>query len=148
MDPNIPPQPLGDVIGSFTWSYVPTPWSCGRSWSTEVRVVWSHGGGFPGCRGLVWSGGQCSVGWLRVRTHGPRKTTRDMQKLHGAMLFLFMGIQCPYTLLITCKPVVHTRLCMAFNFLKQLPKNILLSKSSDISKSSMPKSGHTRHIPA
>ena len=40
------------------------------------------------------------------------------------------------------KPVVHTRLCMAFNFLKQLPKNILLSKSSDISKSSMPKCGH------
>ena len=66
---------------------------------------------------------------------GPQKTTWDMQKLHGAMLFLFMGIQCPYTLLITRKPVVHTRLCMAFNFLKQLPKNILLSKSSDISKS-------------
>jgi hypothetical protein len=32
---------------------------------------------------------------------GPQKTTRDMQKLHGAMLFLFMGIPCPYTLLIT-----------------------------------------------
>ena len=85
---------------------------------------------------------------LAPLTLGLRKTSWDKQKPHWAMLFLFMGIQCPYTLLITCKPVVHTRLCMAFNFLKQLPKNILLSKSSDISKSSMPKSGHTRHIPA
>ena len=55
-------------------------------------------------------------------TLGLRKTSWDMQKPHWAMLPLFMGIQCPYTLLITCKPVVHTRLCMAFNFLKQLPQ--------------------------
>ena len=89
-----------------------------------------------------------SVRHWRIEMLGLRKTSWDKQKPHWAMLFLFMGIQCPYTLLITCKPVVHTRLCMAFNFLKQLPKNILLSKSSDISKSSMPKSGHTRHIPA
>ena len=48
---------------------------------------------------------------------------------------------------------VRLRLCMAFNNLKPFPKNILLSKSSDISKSSMPVSGilgiflHTRdHI--
>ena len=34
----------------------------------------------------------------------------------------------------TRKPVVHTRLCMTFNNLKQLPENILLSKSYDMSK--------------
>ena len=35
---------------------------------------------------------------------------------------------------------IWTVWCMAFNYLKQLPENILLSKSYDISKSSMPKS--------
>ena len=35
---------------------------------------------------------------------------------------------------------------MAFNNLKQLPGNIPLSKSYDVSKSSMPKSGHVLGI--
>ena len=36
---------------------------------------------------------------------------------------------------ITWKPVVHTRLCMVFNYLKQSLNYILLSKSYDMSKS-------------
>ena len=34
-----------------------------------------------------------------VRTLGLRKTSWDMEKPHWVMLPLFMGIQCPYTLL-------------------------------------------------
>ena len=86
-----------------------------------------------------------------LSTHETKENPRSSKNLMGhaktslGYAAFVYGYPVPIHLV---KPVVHTRLCMAFNFLKQLPENILLSKSSDISKSSMPKSGHTRHIPA
>ena len=95
------------------------------------------------CRGA--GAGRCLVrGLLAVNPRSSKNLMGHAKTSLGYAAFVH-GYPVPIHLV---KPVVHTRLCMAFNSLKQLPENILLSKSYDMTKSSMPKSGHTRHIPA
>ena len=77
-DGGVVPVAVGSWVGLFgPWggssrSYH-TPWSCGRSWSTQIVGCGHTGTDSPAWAGLVWSwwglGG--TVGWFRLRwAHG------------------------------------------------------------------------------
>ena len=74
-DGGVVPVAVGSWVGLFgPWggSSGPyhTPWSCGRSWSTQIVGCGHTGTDSPAWSGLVWSGRWClggTVGWFRLR---------------------------------------------------------------------------------